>query len=163
MPEVPDGLEPAQPEGHLAANRPVTERVVLRFKDGSVVKGSLRDFSETKRELSIEEHPTGRILTVSVDLLKAVFFVKSFDGDPSYREIKRYGISKEKGRKVYVRFKDKESLLGYLDGELPWRKGFFLSGTDGESTGFFLIPVDEGCNNTKVFVVGSAVDDIAVI
>ncbi|NOZ25450.1 MAG: hypothetical protein GXO94_05095 [Nitrospirae bacterium] len=141
----------------------MTEKVVLRYKDGSVVKGSLRDFSETAKELSIEEYPSGNVLTVRVDLLKAIFFVRSFEGDPSYREVKRYGISREKGRKVYVRFKDKESLLGYLDGELPWQKGFFLSRTNKDSTGFFLVPVDEGCNNIKIFVVGSAIDDIAVM
>jgi len=141
----------------------MSEKVVLRFQDGSTIKGTLRDFSETAGELSIEEHPSGVPLTVRVDLLKAVFFVRSFEGNPSYREVKRYGISKEKGKKVYIRFKDKESLLGYLEGELPWQKGFFLSKSDRNKTGFFLIPVDEGCNNIKIFVVCSAIDDVALI
>ncbi|GBE36279.1 hypothetical protein BMS3Bbin07_00423 [bacterium BMS3Bbin07] len=141
----------------------MSEKVVLRFQDGSTIKGSLRDFSEIAKEFSIEEHPSGNISTVRIDLLKAIFFVRSFEGNPSYREIKRYGISSEKGRKVYVRFKDKESLLGYLEGELPWQKGYFLSKSDKDKTGFFLIPVDEGCNNIKIFVVGTAIDDITLM
>ncbi len=136
---------------------------MLRFQDGSTIKGSLRDFSETAKEFSIEEYPSGNLSTVRIDLLKAVFFVRSFEGNPSYREIKRYGISGEKGRKVYVRFRDKESLLGYLEGELPWRKGYFLSKSDKDKTGFFLIPVDAGCNNIKIFVVGTAIDDITLM
>ena len=141
----------------------MSEKVVLRFKDGSTIKGRLGDFSQTAKEFSFEEYPSGNLLTVRIDLLKAVFFVRSFEGNPSYREIKRYGISGEKGRKVYVRFRDKESLLGYLEGELPWQKGYFLSKSDKDKTGFFLVPVDEGCNNIKIFVVGTAIDDITLI
>jgi small nuclear ribonucleoprotein (snRNP)-like protein len=149
---------PAQPTYKL-----MSEKVVLRFQDGSTIKGSLGYFSEIARKFSIEKYPSGNLLTVSIDLLKAIFFVRSFEGNPSYRELKRYGISREKGRKVYVKFKDKESLLGYLEGEFPWQKGYFLSKSDKDKTGFFLIPVDEGCNNIKIFVVGTAIDDITLI
>ncbi len=51
----------------------MSEKVVLRFQDGSTIKGRLRDFSETAKEFSIEEHPSGHLLTVRIDLLKAVF------------------------------------------------------------------------------------------
>ena len=142
----------------------MSEKAVLRFQyDSTINKGRLRDFSEIGKEFSIEEHSSGNRLNVRIELLKAIFFVRSFEGNPSCRETKRYGISSEKGRKVYVRFKDKESLPGNPEGEFPWQKGYFLSKSDNDKTGFFLIPVDEGCNNRKVFVVGTAIDDITLI
>ncbi len=142
----------------------MTDKVVVRFMDGSIVKGSLMDFSETESELRIEEYPSGKVSTVRTEELKAVFFVKSFEGDPTHREIKNFSVSStRRGRRVYVRFKDNESLLGYLEGETPWPRGFHLSKPGDGRKGFFLVPVDEECNNMKVFVVGSAVKDVTLM
>jgi hypothetical protein len=54
-------------------------------------------------------------------------------------------------------------MVGYLQGKVPWDKGFFLSKPDKVKKGFFLVPVDEDSNNIKVFVVYSAVKDITAI
>jgi hypothetical protein len=64
---------------------------------------------------------------------------------------------------VFVKFRDGESLLGFLEGDFPWEKGFFLSRQDKGLKGFFLLPVDEDANNIKVFVVSSSVVDVTVV
>lgn len=101
--------------------------------------------------------------TIPIEKLKAIFFVKTFKGDSKYREKKRYGLRQSEGRKIFVRFKDGESLVGYLQGDMPWDKGFFLSKPDKKKVGFFLVPVDVESNNIRVFIMSSSVRDITVL
>ncbi len=139
------------------------EKSVVRFTDGSILKGYLGDFSPDKEEVALLDVGTGKVRTLRVDDMKAVFFVKSFEGDFDYREKKSYGIRKPTGNRVFVKFKDGERLVGFLDGGVPWEKGFFLSNKENEGKGFFLLPVDEDTNNIKVFVISSSVDDVTVV
>lgn len=139
------------------------ERSVVRFNDGSILKGYLRVFSPDIDEVVLREVETGEVHTLKVDDMKAVFFVKSFEGDFDYREKKSYGIRKPTGNRVFVKFKDGERLVGFLDGKVPWEKGFFLSRKENDGKGFFLLPVDEDTNNIKVFVISSSVDDVTVV
>jgi hypothetical protein len=139
------------------------ERSVVRFNDGSILKGYLRVFSPDIDEVVLREVETDEVRTLRVDDMKAVFFVKSFEGDFDYREKKSYGIRKPTGNRVFVKFKDGERLVGFLDGKVPWEKGFFLSRKENDGKGFFLLPVDEDTNNIKVFVISSSVDDVTVV
>lgn len=139
------------------------ERSVVRFNDGSILKGYLRVFSPDIDEVVLRELETDEVRTLRVDDMKAVFFVKSFEGDFDYREKKSYGIRKPTGNRVFVKFKDGERLVGFLDGKVPWEKGFFLSRKETDGKGFFLLPVDEDTNNIKVFVISSSVDDVTVV
>lgn len=139
------------------------ERSVVRFNDGSILKGYLRVFSPDIDEVVLREVKTDVVRTLRVADMKAVFFVKSFEGDFDYREKKSYGIRKPTGNRVFVKFKDGERLVGFLDGKVPWEKGFFLSRKENDGKGFFLLPVDEDTNNIKVFVISSSVDDVTVV
>jgi hypothetical protein len=139
------------------------ERSVVRFNDGSILKGYLKVFSPDIDEVVLREVETDEVHTLRVDDMKAVFFVKSFEGDFDYREKKSYGIRKPTGNRVFVKFKDGERLVGFLDGKVPWEKGFFLSRKENDGKGFFLLPVDEDTNNIKVFVISSSVDDVTVV
>jgi small nuclear ribonucleoprotein (snRNP)-like protein len=138
------------------------ERVVLRMLDGKTIKGYLKDFTELSDLISLVEDGTGKTLTLPIRSLKAIFFVKSFEGNPDYREKKHYRGLHRKKRRIYVRFKDRETLLGYVEGNIPWEKGFFLSGNTSGKKGFFMIPADEESNNRRIFVVASAVDDVTL-
>jgi hypothetical protein len=100
---------------------------------------------------------------VPIEELKALFFVKSFEGSSRYVERKVFGIRKSLGRKVFVKFVDKESLVGFIEGEIPWDKGFSLAKLGKRVKGFFLTPVDGDCNNDRVFVVGSAIENITIM
>ncbi|MDA8433773.1 MAG: hypothetical protein M0Z60_12555 [Nitrospiraceae bacterium] len=140
------------------------EKSVMRFRDGKMLKGYVADFSPLKDDVRLEEAATGKMHAIRLEEMKAVFFVKSFEGDYEYKEKKSYGIRRPVGNRAFVRFKDGECLVGFLEGKVPWERGFFLSNReDGGMKGFFLLPADEDANNIKVFVVSSAVDDVTVV
>ncbi len=140
------------------------ERVVIKFLDGTIMKGYLRDFSEKSHELILQEPDTAAVHVIRSDHLKAIFFVKSFEGNHQYNEKKTYGIRKPRGHRTFIKFIDGEDLVGFLEGGLPWDKGFFLSHhTINNLKGFFLLPADEGSNNIRVFIFAHAVKDATVV
>lgn len=139
-----------------------SEKVVVRLNDGGVLKGYLSDFAPDLPELSLEEADTARTLPVKLEDVKAIFFVKSFEGNFEYRDKKTYGVVRTKGKRAFVKFRDGESLVGFLEGGVPWEKGFFLS-KKSDLKGFYLLPADEDINNIKVFVVASSVSDVTVV
>lgn len=139
------------------------ERIVARFSDGRVLKGYTSGFTAESDFFLLNEAGSGKEHRVAVADLKALFFIKSFEGNKTYREKKAFGASTHDGHKVYVKFNDQESLVGFVEGEIPWDKGFFISGDAGKAKGFFLIPVDRDSNNVKVFVVGTSVEDVTVM
>ena len=101
------------------------QKVVLRFIDGRIVRGYLGDFSVFDSSVSIEDDSSVK-QTIPVHELKAVFFVRSFEGDKSRNERKSFIGPVPQGKRVFVRFKDGESMMGYIEGDMPWQKGFFL-------------------------------------
>ncbi len=121
--------------------------VVARFLDGKVVKGTTRDFSPHKPifHLHPEEDARGEAIRVTVSSLKAVFFVKSLDGDPDHVDAKDFKGGQAQGRRVRVRFKDGEVIVGSTVGYASDRPGFFL------------IPADPQSNNSRAYVVASSV------
>ena len=57
-------------------------RVVVRYRDGRRMKGFTWDFLPTKEVFHVaDEKDEKKISEVSTRDLKAVFFVKTFDGD----------------------------------------------------------------------------------
>ncbi len=81
--------------------------------------------------------------------LKALFFVRDFQGNPDYDERKEFDPKGQiSGRKVEVVFLDGEVLVGTTLGYEPKRSGFFLH------------PIDPKSNNIRVFVVCEAVHNV---
>jgi hypothetical protein len=140
-----------------------TENVVARFKDGRVFKGHIHDFDQNAVEVILAKLENGEELRIPMDELKALFFVHSLDGDPKYRERKVFGIRESIGHKIYIRFHDGESMLGFVKGDVPWEKGFYRSSPEKGVSGFFMAPVDGESNNIKIFVIANAIRDISVI
>ena len=139
------------------------EKTVTRLINGKLLKGYIKEFSPDQNEINIEDEVTGDLHPVKIEDVKAVFFVKSFEGDHEHREKKSYGIAKIRGQRVFVKFRDGETMVGFLEGDVPWARGFFLSKQDSGLKGFFLLPVDEDTNNIKVFVVASSIDEVTVV
>jgi hypothetical protein len=123
------------------------QKIVVRFSDGAILKGYSQDFHPTRQQFSlwptINALPSDRVI-VPMSRLKAVFFVRDFQGNPAYRERKSF-VSRTQGRRVEVTFTDGEVILGTTLNYRPDGQGFFVS------------PADAGGNNTRIFVVGSAV------
>jgi hypothetical protein len=83
---------------------------------------------------------------VPLERLKAVFFVRDFAGDKTFRERKQLSEGdKPLGRLIEVTCKDGEVIVGTTTGYDPKRPGFFLFPVDGKS------------NNMKAFIVSVAV------
>lgn len=139
------------------------ERVVARFRDGRLVKGIVKNFRVDSAMIVLSEETTLQERRIALEDLKAIFFVKTFTGHSEHIERKAFGIRKLKGRKALVKFDDKETLVGFIDGDVPWDKGFSLEKLGKGVKGFFLTPVDGECNNEKVFVVGSSIADVTIM
>lgn len=135
----------------------------MRLNDGSLLKGYLKDFSPGGETVVLQETETDEVHTLRTGDVKAVFFARTFEGNYDYKEKKSYGIRKPTGNRVFVKFKDGERLVGFVEGKVPWEIGFFLSKMEGEGNGFFLLPADEDTSNIKVLVVSSSVDDVTVV
>jgi hypothetical protein len=122
------------------------QKIVARHADGKILKGYTQDFHPSRPQFSlwpsINATPKERVL-VPIARLKAVFFVRDFNGNPQYRERKTFS-SKSQGRRVEVTFSDGEIVLGTTLNYRPDGQGFFVS------------PADPAANNTRVFVVSAA-------
>lgn len=137
------------------------DRAVLHVRAGKLLKGLLIDFTPTANavHLQLESEPTQGPIEVNVTDLKAIYYVRSLSGNKQYKKKRYFGSIEMKGKRIMVRFKDGEILCGFIEGELPWKDGF-LTSPDKNLKGFFIFPADPEGNNTKVFVVTTAVEDV---
>jgi small nuclear ribonucleoprotein (snRNP)-like protein len=126
-------------------------RVVARFTDGRVLKGTTNDFSVSRDFFHVlPPEPGATPVRVLLAHLKALFFVKDHLGDKAYNEKKAF----EKlvpGRKLQVTFRDGEVLVGSS------------TAYDAARPGFFLMPADPKSNNDRIYVVARAVRAVAFI
>jgi len=126
-------------------------KIVARFRDGRMTKGYSQDFFPNKHTFHLYDHATGVSgdpIEIRLNELKAVFFVKTFEGDPDYQERKTFEPEdRASGRRVEVSFEDGEVLQGTVLGHNP------------NQTGFFLFPIDTRSNNIRIFVVKEAVKE----
>lgn len=129
-------------------------RIVVHYKDGRLLKGFTHDFTPIKDIFHITsemDSDKGKIYEVFCPQLKAIFFVKTLQGDAAYKEKKKFedvDASTLRGIKIKVEFNDGEVLRGISLGYSKNRKGFFV------------IPVDPKSNNERVYVVASSVRDV---
>ena len=130
-------------------------KVVVRFADGRIIKGTSEDFYPNKDtfHVSVEAAPDGdKPLEVSTQDLKAVFFVKDFEGNPGHGEGNQFDSSHPpSGRRIKVVFEDGEVLLGTTTGYQPKRPGFFV------------VPADAGSNNERCYVITAATQEVSFL
>jgi hypothetical protein len=124
-------------------------KIIARFADGRIKKGYTWDFSPHKRIFHIVIDHNGQpteLEELNLADLKAVFFIKTFAGNPDYTERKEFAEGEgAKGQKVEVAFADGE----ILQGSVPRYRM--------QEPGFFFFPVDPRSNNSTLFVVNTAV------
>jgi hypothetical protein len=141
-----DRREAASPRRRLWVSKS-PGRVVVRYADGRVLKG-YANFDPVAPRFSLvpQGSPEADDIEVAVNELKAVFFVRTFEGDPAYDESKDlYQARPPDTRKVSVRFRDGEELVGHT------------RQLDRHRAGLFFTPLDPRSNNLRVFAVFDAI------
>ena len=125
-------------------------KVVVRYKNGTVAKGTTSDFApnRTMFTLTLEPPTAGPPTTINLDELKAIFFVHSFLGNREYREQKLRIPQGTIGRRYLLTFTDGETMRGTA------------LGVNLSRYGFLLFPSDPGSNNKRIFVVHSSVKEL---
>jgi hypothetical protein len=135
----------------------VVNKVVVRYQDGRIERGSTADFhpAEDVFHIITKEYGQTKTIKVKVQELKAVFFVKELLGKSKHTpKVKRtFDEVKDKkliGKKIKVEFNDGEVLYGVTLGYSPHRKGFFLN------------PIDPESNNERIYAIMSAIKEVTV-
>jgi len=133
----------------------VQNKIVVRYMDGQLLKGVTNDFFPDKEIfhlLPVETPEEGIPIMLSDSNLKAIFFVKGYEGNPDYKDKKDFDSKKPLvGRKIRVVFKDGEVMVGTTHGYRPGRAGFFV------------VPADADSNIQRCYVLTAATQEVSFI
>lgn len=106
------------------------------------------------KQISVEATDTGRKHNVPLSTLKALFFVKSFTGNPQYSEIKFFNSEPRiEGLWVHLTFVDNEKTEGIVHNSIA-----FLT-----DDGFLMKPPDPNSNNQAVYVLKESLTHFRVV
>jgi hypothetical protein len=139
VPAAPAAASKTSPSSAAA----IGQKVIARFLDGRIVRGYTNDFHASKPHLHLTEDAASESRFVPIAQLKALFFVREFQGD-SRRVDRNEFDQRAYGRKVEVTFRDGEVLLGTT------------MGFKSPAHPFFVQPADAASNNLRVFVTPTA-------
>jgi hypothetical protein len=131
----------------------IENKVVARYRDGRVIKGFTHDFNQNKPvfHLSLANNQK-EVLEINTCQLKALFFVKTFEGNKDYKgpaeAVLLEKLKKVPGLKMKIMFSDGEVMYGTTQGYEPERKGFFM------------FPADQGANTERAFIIREATANV---
>ena len=142
-------------------------KVVAHLSDGSLIKGYTdalptadleallkRDAILMPAEMTVRTAGLGEIVTIPLQSLKALFFVKTFEGHVDYKETKFFeGHPSIESLWVRVRFPDGEITEGVVRNSLHYII----------DPGFLLKPPDPHGNNQMVYVVKKSLQEFQVL
>jgi len=128
--------------------------VVAHYLGGKLAKGTAPDFNQNRDTFHVftkTDQIEGTL--IYIDDLKAVFFVKTLEGNPEYEDpvFSEEAIKCLAGMKLKIHFKDGEVMYVTTEGYSPARKGFFV------------FPIDQCCNNEKVYINTISTHSVEVI
>ena len=125
----------------------MVNRVVVVFTDGRRLRGFVYDVSTERGDFHLyasEDAAESKSEIVRLADCKAICFVKTFAGNPNYRENKTELTGRVRwGRAYEVVFGDGERIVGAVETYHPKRQGFYI------------IPPDPRSNSLRIFVVAA--------
>ena len=130
----------------------MTHNVVAHYLDGTLLKGVCLNVDPKRPMCHVETNERGMVEVRFADL-KALFFVRSFDGDPGRRDENSLDPGDPRligARAVELTFRDGERLVA-ITPHLPPKSLFFA------------LPVDTKSNNDRVLVNQAACTSITAI
>ena len=129
------------------------KRVVVRKLDKGLVKGFLDPDHFLGQEIEVLDRE-GRLVRVPLNLIKGVFFVRDFDGNPERAERKIFrSRPRLAGLWVRVTFKDHEVLEALLPNNL----------LEIDPLGYLVTLPDVYSNNLKIFIPRTALTALEVL
>lgn len=128
------------------------QKLVVRTKKGEVFYGITFGLNRKMPDFTFElwkktGEPLNRTLRINFEEIKAIFYVKSFDGRFDESAFTEFYFPDT--RPIIVKFFDGEAITGYTT-HAHWM----------DEPRFFLIPEEQGGNNLMVLVERSAVESI---
>jgi len=130
----------------------VVNKVVARFLDGRVVKGTSLDVDADKPKCHVITRDQG-IVEVQLADLKALFFVKDLEGNPDHQEGQTVDPADPRARsakRLDILFQDGERLVALAMSYSPKRPFFFV------------LPVDPASNNVRILVNRAAAKSVSL-
>ena len=134
----------------MEVSRIERNRILARFKNGKLLKGYTHDFKPMTETFHIVDQQGGIHEIKCLDL-KAVFFVRTFEGRREYIEKKEFSevdCTALRGLKIKLEFSDGEVIRGFSLGFGKERKGFYVT------------PIDPQSNNERIYVITDALRDV---
>lgn len=125
----------------------MSNQVVARYRDGRVMKGTSLDLDPAKPVFHLRP-PGEKAIEVTLNDLKALFFVRSLEGDAARHEDYTPDPQDPRGRgSILVRlvFGDGEVMIGHTIRFPPNRQYFYIT------------PVDTKSNNIRILINRDAV------
>ena len=125
-------------------------KIVVHYLDSRLLKGTTGDFTPDKQLFHLVANETNKTHEIDMNDLKAIFFVRSYEGSPDHKEdknVERTGL----GKKIKVLFKDGEVLFGYA------------RSYSEDKPGFSVIPVDPESNNEMIYINKKATDEVIFV
>jgi hypothetical protein len=96
----------------------------------------------------------GHVVTVPLDSIKGIYFVRDFEGDPNHQERKVFNTRPRiSGIWIRMTFKDNEVMEGLMTNDL----------LEVDGSGFLFTPPDYYANNLRVFVPRGALGSVEVL
>jgi hypothetical protein len=120
----------------------MAQQVVARFQDGRLVKGTSMDIDPDKPFCHVRP-PDGPAVQVVLADLKALFFVRTLDGNPEHREALTADPTDPRARGatlVRIEFADGEAVVGMVIRFPPVKQYFYVT------------PADPQSNNTRMLI-----------
>jgi hypothetical protein len=128
----------------------MSNQVVARYRDGRLVKGISLDLDPAKPTCHVR--PAGsKVVEVKLSELKALFLVKSLDGNSAHDEALTFEANDRRSSgstKIEVVFQDGERLVGFTNRFPPNRALYYV------------VPADLKSNNIRILVNSEAVKSI---
>ncbi|HET9887412.1 MAG TPA: hypothetical protein VFR10_07865 [bacterium] len=125
----------------------MSNQVVAHFRDGTVLKGISLDIDPEKPVFHVRP-PQGKAVEAKLSQLKALFFVRSLDGNPKTNDqivLDPKDTRVRGSTPIKVSFDDGETIAG-LTNRFPPNKPYF-----------YIVPVDPKSNNIRILINKSAV------
>jgi hypothetical protein len=131
----------------------MSNKMVARYRDGRVVKGTSLDIDPARPSCHVRT-PDSETIEVQLQELKALFFVRSFEGDATHDENRTPDPEDLRNRGstlVRMTFEDGEVMVGLTIRHPPNRPFFYV------------LPVDSRSNNIRMLVNRDAVVSIEAV